>query len=89
MSFAAGTNPPKDADAPGGQCTITFRATQKNGFSGVTSAKECKPTVEIESGDFVTMRKLDHHGPMILMLKRMGQGLTPVRKVFFIGDATA
>mgnify|MGYP003145279026 CR=1 FL=1 len=59
MSFAAGANTPIDADAPG-QMHYYIPATPETVLWGYFS-KNAKPTVEIESGDFVTMETLTHH----------------------------
>ncbi|MBL1458706.1 MAG: acetamidase/formamidase family protein [Methylophaga sp.] len=59
MSFAAGANTPINADAPG-QMHYYIPATPETVLWGYFS-KSAKPTVEIESGDFVTMETLTHH----------------------------
>lgn len=59
MSFAAGANTPINADAPG-QMHYYIPATPETVLWGYFS-KNAKPTVEIESGDFVTMETLTHH----------------------------
>ena len=59
MSFAAGANTPIDADTPG-QMHYYIPATPETVLWGYFS-KNAKPTVEIESGDFVTMETLTHH----------------------------
>lgn len=59
MSFAAGANTPINADATG-QMHYYIPATPETVLWGYFS-KNAKATVEIESGDFVTMETLTHH----------------------------